>query len=238
MSTFQIMPELDSATESALRAAILLEGVVVPIVRDQHGRILDGHQRSRIAADLGVDCPESSCEVRDDEHARELARMLNEDRRQLLDIDKRRRIVTSLREQGHSQRAIAGALGVTRDAVRRDLGVKDAGGAPAPPATKAEPERVQGMDGKSYPARVAPAAKAPAGEPNDRAFILARSHRRDFDEAVTHISAYLEGIVATTKLADIGLVAEAHEWDRWKRRLNTARTNLSLIATQLKENAP
>src|SRR5579871_1928549 len=35
---FQIMPELDAATEAAMRASILRFGVLVPVTRDQHGR--------------------------------------------------------------------------------------------------------------------------------------------------------------------------------------------------------
>lgn len=47
---------------------------------------------------------------------------------------------------GHSQRAIAGALGVGRVTVQRDLAeVARTGHVP-------EPERVTGQDGKSYPA--------------------------------------------------------------------------------------
>jgi hypothetical protein len=41
----------------ALRASIRTHGVLVAVVRDQHGRIIDGHHRERIAAELGVACP-------------------------------------------------------------------------------------------------------------------------------------------------------------------------------------
>ncbi len=50
------------------------------------------------------------------------------------------------REQGHSLRAIAGAVGVTQTQVARDL----AG------VTEVTPEQSRGLDGKSYPARKAP----------------------------------------------------------------------------------
>ena len=60
--------------------------------------------------------------------------------------DQRREIVAALREQGHSLRAIAGAVGASKDTVARDA----AGVAGETPA------EVRGLDGKRYPARQAP----------------------------------------------------------------------------------
>jgi transposase-like protein len=74
--------------------------------------------------------------------AREIAATLNTDRRQL-DADQRREIVAALREQGHSLRAIAGAVSADAKTVRNDL----AGGDLSPPA------EVRGQDGKRYPAK-------------------------------------------------------------------------------------
>ena len=54
MTTFQLFDALDDATEAALRSSIQRHGVLVPIFKDQHDRILDGHQRSRIADEVGV----------------------------------------------------------------------------------------------------------------------------------------------------------------------------------------
>lgn len=152
---FQLFPVLDGPTEAALRASIERHGVIVPVVRDQHGRIIDGYHRSRIADELSVSYPVSTIDVADDEHATELAQTLNTDRRHL-SPDQRRELVIDLRAQGHSERAIAGALGVGNGTVHRDLaGAPD--GAP-------QPESVRGADGKTYPARrPAPAAAPPAG---------------------------------------------------------------------------
>ena len=55
-------------------------------------------------------------------------------------------VVKALREEGHSLRAIAGAVGVAESQVRKDL----AG------AHQCAPETVTGLDGKSYPARKEP----------------------------------------------------------------------------------
>ncbi len=56
MSTaVQPFAALDAATESALRASIERFGVLVAVVHDQDGRILDGHHRSRLADELGAE---------------------------------------------------------------------------------------------------------------------------------------------------------------------------------------
>jgi len=81
-------------------------------------------------------------EVTDDAEALEIARTLNEDRRAMPKAE-RLPVETHLREQGHSLRAIAGAVGVSREQVRQDL----AGVNHLTPAT------TTGLDGKSYPAR-------------------------------------------------------------------------------------
>lgn len=143
MTRFQAFPPLDSATEAALRRSIEQFGVIVPVVVDQHGEILDGHHRSRIAGELRVPFATDVREVADEAEAREIARTLNADRRHL-SVEQRREVVVALREEGHSQRAIAGALGVSQSLVSKDLDQL---------STRVQlPDRVVGLDGKSRPA--------------------------------------------------------------------------------------
>jgi SAM-dependent methyltransferase len=142
--SLQHFPALDPVTEAALRASIRRFGVLVPVAKDQHGRIIDGNHRSAICGEEGVDCPTVTVHVDDDDHARELARTLNMDRRQL-SADQRQQIVADLRSEGHSLRAIAGALGVSHTQARRDV---EGIGNDVP-----MPERVRTSDGRSYPAR-------------------------------------------------------------------------------------
>lgn len=139
----QMFPPLDAATEAALRASIERFGVLAPVHKDQDGRILDGHHRARLASELGIEYEVRVQHVADDAEAREIARTLNEDRRQLTP-EQRRPVVIALHEEGHSQRAIARTLKVDPMTVNRDL---KSGVAPA------TPEKVIGLDGKVYPAR-------------------------------------------------------------------------------------
>lgn len=143
MSTLpNFLPPLDSATEAALRESISRFGVIVPVVVDQNGNILDGHHRSRIANDLGIQVFRRSVTVRDEQEARELVADVNDHRRPRMSPEHRREVVRALREQGHSTRAIGRAVGADPKQVRRDI----AGGDMSPPA------EVQGTDGKRYPA--------------------------------------------------------------------------------------
>lgn len=91
----------------------------------------------------------------------EIARTLNLDRRHL-DPEQRRQMVTELRQQGHSLRAIAGAVGASKSQVDRDL-------ATVPRGTV--PDKVKGLDGKTRPGiRAQPAsrgAQPPAQVPDD-----------------------------------------------------------------------
>lgn len=66
---YQLLPPLSDEEYAALRADIAERGVLVPIVRDQHGNILDGHHRVRIAEDLGITYRVDVVAVRDDAEA-------------------------------------------------------------------------------------------------------------------------------------------------------------------------
>lgn len=176
---FQLYPDLEPAVEAALRSSIRRWGVIYPIVVDQHGHVIDGHHRQRIARELGLNPKTEIRRVRNEDEARELARTLNEDRRQM-PAEMRRPIVADLRNEGHSLRAIAGATGASKSQVDRDVRQlsragqlpRPTGGAaekPQPPVTPvtpgepaarpearprtqpAPPPRVRGTDGKTYP---------------------------------------------------------------------------------------
>lgn len=120
---FQPMPDLTAEQLDALEADIRARGVLVPIVVDQHGRIIDGNNRAAIAAKLGIDCPREVREVADDDEAHDLALTLNCARRHLTSEQKRTLIAAELeRRPQDSNRAIARRVGCdhkTVAAVRR-----------------------------------------------------------------------------------------------------------------------
>ena len=157
----QVMPKLDTDVRAALRDSITRFGVLVPIAVTPEGQIIDGHNRWEIAQELGVHCEQKVYPVSTPEQALELAETLNMDRRHL-DRETRSTLARSLREQGHSLRAIAGALGASKSQLARDLdedvplshdGTVATGDQEAEDTeTPSEPQRVVGMDGRSQPA--------------------------------------------------------------------------------------
>lgn len=154
IAPLQLFDALPAHIEDALRASIQRFGVLVPVVKDQHGRTVDGHHRSRIAAELGVTYVTQTVTVTDEDEAREIARTLNADRRQLTE-DQRQEVAIELRRQGHSYRAIGGALGVSHTQARHDV---EAARLESP--FQSEPERVARQGGGTYPA-----ARPKADEP-------------------------------------------------------------------------
>jgi hypothetical protein len=177
-SPLQLFPPLDAATEAALTESIRRYGVIVPVVRDQHGRTIDGHHRTRIADGLGVSYRVDVRRVTDDAEAEAVARTLNADRRHLTP-EQRQELVGHLRGEGHSIRAIAGAVGVDPRTVQRDLG---AGVAPATPDRQETPEPAYtvGRDGKRY-RRLPPPTRRPGGS----------HHERLLRNALTPLRSYL-----------------------------------------------
>jgi ParB-like chromosome segregation protein Spo0J len=114
----QPMPALDAEELDALRADIEANGVLVPVVKDQHGRILDGNHRAAIATELGMDYPTVTVTVADDEDAWDKAVSLNCARRHLT-REQRRELVTAeiIRRPNDSDRAIARRVGCSPSTV-------------------------------------------------------------------------------------------------------------------------
>lgn len=106
------MPPLTADELTSLRADIVERGIVVPVVVDQHGRVLDGHHRRQVAAELGIDCPTTVREVADDDEALDIAVALNAARRHLSQDQRRDLIRSELhRRPKDADRAIARRVG-------------------------------------------------------------------------------------------------------------------------------
>jgi ParB-like chromosome segregation protein Spo0J len=135
------LPKLESSIHRALKDAISKHGVLVPLIEDQYGNLLDGHHRKAIADELDIDYDITTREINEEDRA-DIIVSLNDARRQQLPTDQRRKIVKELTEKGYSQRAIAGAVGVDQKTIHRDQ-VRQG------PHLK-RPSHVTGRDGKVY----------------------------------------------------------------------------------------
>lgn len=143
---YQYMPPLSPEEYSELEASIRTHGVMVPILRDPSGVVIDGHHRLRIAESLGVDCPAEYLTDRPEAEMRTLAFELNLNRRHLT-RDQRRDLVTEsikadpqLSSREHGRRT--GVHHSTAESVRQSL---SAGGEISHLTPRV------GGDGKSYP---------------------------------------------------------------------------------------
>ena len=116
--TYRLLPPLDAETYAGLRANIAINGIQVPIVRDEEGCILDGFARAQIAQELGYECPSVTVEGLSEQEKRSQVRALNLARRQLDQRAKRQIIADELRENPRrSNRWIAKSLGVNHETV-------------------------------------------------------------------------------------------------------------------------
>lgn len=150
---YQLFDALPPHVEEALRASIERYGVLVPVVRDQHGNIIDGHHRARIADEMGVKYRVDIVSVADEDEARDIARHLNSRRRHLTGEQLREHIVmlaqrTTPDGVGElSPNEIAQVAGTSRAYVRKVLDDPQVG-------TSANlPDARRGADGKVYPAK-------------------------------------------------------------------------------------
>lgn len=137
------MPDLSAEEFAELKADIQRRGVCVPIEKDEHGNVLDGHHRLRACEELGItDYPSLIRVGLSEDEKFEHALALNLERRHL-SREQRRELHLKLKQQGWSNRKIAETTKVAEGTVRNDT----SGAQNYAPAT------VEGKDGKSYPAR-------------------------------------------------------------------------------------
>jgi ParB-like chromosome segregation protein Spo0J len=146
---YQVLPELDPESFAAFKADIAERGVVVPVVVDEFGAIIDGHNRARACRELGInDYPVEVRSGLSETDKRTLARKLNVLRRHLTRDQVRQLIADQLRDTPEwADRRIGRELGVdhkTVGAVRAGLG--STGEIP-------QLEKTVGDDGKTRPAK-------------------------------------------------------------------------------------
>jgi hypothetical protein len=114
-------PLMDADAYASLLASVRAHGVKVPLWK-YAGMILDGRNRYRAAKEAGLlDELEWHEFTGTEEQARDLAELLNDERRAPRTREERRAVVAKLRGQGLSTRAIADVVKVSKDTVARDL---------------------------------------------------------------------------------------------------------------------
>lgn len=198
------LPPLTPEEYEALKADIALRGVIVPILLDVHGNVIDGHHRRQIARELGehIICPEETLECTEEE-ARDLAVVLNTHRRQL-SRDQRREAVAQLVKLGpaRSNRQIARDAGVDHQTVAAVRGSLEATG------EVPQLDRTVGADGKERPARRAEPVPEPeviGGQPlapreHDPAAERIRQIEAEHDEAGAPLRHFWAFVTAASRL--------------------------------------
>lgn len=120
-----IFPPLQADEYQALHDSIAARGVEVAIVVDEHGEVIDGRMRQRIARELGIDCPKIIRKGLSLDERRELAITLNGPRRHMNRAQKRALVTAELMvSRDRSDRAIgrlAGVDGKTVAKVRAEI---------------------------------------------------------------------------------------------------------------------
>jgi|GEM_PF-2354229 len=183
---YQVMPDLSVEELNALAASITEHGVLVAVVIDEEGAVIDGHHRQLIADSLGIDYPIEMREGLSEAEKRTLAFELNDHRRHLSPEAKRALISRSLKADPHlSDRQHAARVGCDHKTVGTVRGSlerrgeipkveqrKDAAGRQQP-ATKPESSRSESRRGEIPHVSEGPSSDAPespdAVEPDDDA---------------------------------------------------------------------
>jgi site-specific DNA-methyltransferase (adenine-specific) len=155
---YQLMPPLTDQEFELLKTDIAEHGVLVPIVLDDEGNILDGHNRlaavSMLEAETaGLSIPYETTVVRltTDQQKRDYVIALNLKRRHLSD-EARLALLVALRLDGKSAREIGEIAGVSTATAWRKLQDAEAAG------MFKQPEYTMGKDGKLRPTAYAPAS--------------------------------------------------------------------------------
>ncbi len=129
---YQMFPDADAYDYGTTRESIRQNGQLEPIVVDEEGYILDGHQRARICAELGIDPKVDVLEGLSEDEKREYAFWVNYARRHLTPSARRvviRRVEARLRENPFdSDRRIAALLRVDHKTVGLHRGRLEASG--------------------------------------------------------------------------------------------------------------
>lgn len=88
-SKYQIFPPLTPDEFAALKNSIVQYGVLVPIIMDDEGNVVEGHHRSLVCKELGLSCPAFVRRFTSEAEKMEIAATANGNRRHLTREQKR-----------------------------------------------------------------------------------------------------------------------------------------------------
>lgn len=169
MTAYQVLPGLLPDEYAALRADIGAHGVRVPVDIDENGQVLDGHHRSLIAAELGIDCPRRLVSGLSEAEKVAHAIAVNAHRRHLTQQQKRDLLAASIKaEPEASDREHARLVGTSKNtaaSVRTEL--------------ESTGQIDQLTDRRGADGRVRPASQPPRPEP-----VLVRETTKTVEEFV------------------------------------------------------
>jgi len=110
---YQLLPDLPPEEYEVLKADIAEEGVLYAVFQDEYGETLDGHQRERVANELGIKYPIVVLPGLTEEEKRHLVYSLNVKRRHLTTKQKQALVEQELkRTPDISSQWLAEILGV------------------------------------------------------------------------------------------------------------------------------
>ena len=122
MSKYQTMPDIAGDKWDEFRKDILENGVKVPVIIDEDGDIIDGHQRYRACVELGIDCPMDIRSGLTEDEKNALILSLNYHRRQL--TPQQQHEVSKAAAENYKRRKAAGEK-VTQEQVAMEFGTTD-----------------------------------------------------------------------------------------------------------------
>lgn len=149
MTAYQLLPGLTPEEYGALRDDIVAHGIRVPVDVDENGQVLDGHHRSLIAAELGIDCPRRTVAGLSEAEKVAHALAVNVHRRSLTQQQKRELLAVSIKaEPEASDREHARRVGTSKNTAATVRDELESTG-----QIDQLPTRV-GADGRSRPAAI------------------------------------------------------------------------------------
>ncbi len=145
---YQIFPDLSGNEEAVLRTSIKKVGVLIPIVKDDWGNVVEGHQRKRIAGELGVPCPEVVRHFGSEQEKFQFALISNRARRRNLNQQQKRHTIADY---------LVGDPEISNNWLAEILGVSDATVIEVRKELESTSQigkltKLRGKDGKRHPA--------------------------------------------------------------------------------------